>query len=79
VVKVLLDGKADVSTQNKHGATTLHLATQNAHVDLVKVLLDAKAEVAMRDNHSITALHWVSKKWGGEYAARLQIQGDDAE
>ena len=44
-MRLLLDDKADVNASHKDGVTTLCIAAQNGHVDVVKLLLDHKADV----------------------------------
>jgi len=44
VVKVLLDSKADVNSQNKVKDTPLHMAAWRDRVDVIKILVEAGAD-----------------------------------
>jgi len=45
MVKILLDYKASVNVQDRHGNTPLHLAASNGNYEVVKLLVGAFADV----------------------------------
>ncbi len=53
-VRDLLDGGADVDTQNADGFTALKWASIRGHIATVQALLDAGADVDVRDSRSQT-------------------------
>ncbi|MCY3538150.1 MAG: ankyrin repeat domain-containing protein [Cyanobacteria bacterium MAG IRC4_bin_6] len=50
VIKVLVDGGADLNARNEDGLTPLHVATQERNPEVVKMLLDAGADPKARDS-----------------------------
>ncbi|KAI3638057.1 hypothetical protein MIR68_003668 [Amoeboaphelidium protococcarum] len=61
VIQLLLERQADVSVQNIAGDTALHLACQNADIELTKIILDVPDQVAVlniANDHGNTALHY---------------------
>jgi len=62
VVKILVDAKADVDVQERHGYTALHYAIMHGHTEIVKILVDAKADVDVQERHGDTALTYAALK-----------------
>lgn len=56
VVRVLLEGGAEIACQAKDGRTALMLASQFGHEDVVRVLLDWGADIDQQDREGYTAL-----------------------
>jgi ankyrin len=55
IAKELIEKRAEVNMKNKNGASPLHLAVMEGHLDLTKVLLDAGARV--KDKEKNNAIH----------------------
>lgn len=48
MLRVLLDGGADVEAANAQGSTSLHMAATRGHHEIVAVLIEAGADVDCR-------------------------------
>jgi ankyrin repeat protein len=57
VVRVLLEGGADVQRVNSYMETALHWAAGNGHLEVCRMLLDSGAEINAVDRYKYTALH----------------------
>jgi ankyrin repeat protein len=57
VVRVLLEGGANVDRANGYGRTALHVADGYGHLDVCHLLLDWGAKVVPLDGEQYTALH----------------------
>ncbi|KAM5470200.1 hypothetical protein MauCBS54593_004085 [Microsporum audouinii] len=57
VIEMLLDHGSDLSMQNHHGITVLHLASANGYVELVKYLISLGADTTSRDTQGLTPLY----------------------
>lgn len=55
IAKELIKKRAEVNMKNQDGATPLHLAVMEGHLDLTKVLLDAGAKI--KDKEKNNAIH----------------------
>jgi ankyrin repeat protein len=60
VVRVLLEGGANVDTASDIGRTALHEAATFDHLDVCRLLLDWGAKVDRLDKLRYTALHWAA-------------------
>jgi ankyrin repeat protein len=54
VMKVLIEGGADVNTQNKYQRTALHYGSAGGHHDNVRVLLERGADPNTRDKEDFS-------------------------
>ena len=84
LARVLIDLGADVSTEDEHGRTLLHLlATIRAHesdaLDLVWPLLEHGAVVNRRDKYKQTPLHLAIRRCWFQLARILLDQGANAK
>jgi ankyrin repeat protein len=61
IVKLLLDGRADVQDADKDGWTALHNASRNGHRLVVDLLLKHGADVQATTTTGCTALHAASQ------------------
>eukprot|EP00757_Euglenozoa_sp_SAG-D1_P026890 gene26890-biopygen17473 len=46
---MLLQAGADIQAKNQHGSTTLMIACQNGHSNVVEMLLQAGADIHAKD------------------------------
>ena len=60
VVRVLLEGGADVDRANADQDTALHVAAQYGHLDVCRLLLDWGAKVDPLNKWRFTPLHWAA-------------------
>jgi ankyrin repeat protein len=60
VVRVLLEGGANVDRANVLGGTALHVAARYGHLDVCRLLLDWGAKVDRLDKWQYTPLHWAA-------------------
>jgi ankyrin repeat protein len=61
VVRVLLEGGADVQWVNKNMYTALHRAAWKGHLEVCRLLLDWGAKINALERHwNQTALHWAA-------------------
>lgn len=58
VVELLIDAKANVNKQGKHGYTPLMWAAYSGYCQILQMLLDARAHLDIQDNEGNTALIW---------------------
>jgi ankyrin repeat protein len=63
VVRVLLEGGADVESANAYRSTALHQAAWNGHLEVCRLLLDWGAKVDAVDEWKDTPLHVAA--WAG--------------
>ena len=63
VVRVLLEGGANVDRANGNESTALHLAAYKGHLDVCRLLLDWGANVDRLNKWQYTALHYAA--WEG--------------
>jgi ankyrin repeat protein len=57
---MLTECGADLSAQDKHGKTLLHLASQEGHVEVSRMLIERGADVSAQDKVGKTPLHITS-------------------
>jgi ankyrin repeat protein len=62
VVRVLLEGGANVEGADAHRQTALHAAAFKGHLDVCRLLLDRGAKVDHLDIWKDTPLHWAAWK-----------------
>jgi ankyrin repeat protein len=60
VVRVLLEGGANLDRADVDQDTALHLAALNGHLDMCRLLLDWGANVDRLDRWQNTPLHWAA-------------------
>jgi hypothetical protein len=62
-LKLLIDAKADVNSQQKKGMTGLHIACQGGDVECARLLIEGKANVHLQDgpNKDTALIHAVGK------------------
>jgi hypothetical protein len=84
VERLLSIRNINVNVKSVHGATPLHYAASNGHIEIVRLLLQNGAEVNVRNNRGNTPLH--SAAYQGhidilhllvENGANLEAQSDD--
>ena len=57
----MLEAKADVNAAKTDSVTSLYIASQKGHTDIVKLLLEAKADVNAADTDGVTSLYMASQ------------------
>ncbi|KAF4467552.1 ankyrin repeat [Fusarium albosuccineum] len=62
IVKHLLQRRADVNTQAKHGIAPLHCAAMNGHKNVASLLVEAGATIDALDGFQTTPLLWAVSK-----------------
>jgi ankyrin repeat protein len=60
VIKLLIDGGANIESRHKHGLTALALAAEASRLSTVHLLLDHGADVQSKNNDGHVALDWAS-------------------
>ena len=58
VIRILLEGKADVDWPDNKSNRPLHIAVENGHVEVIRILLEGKAEVYCYDKKGNMPLHY---------------------
>ncbi|GFR20690.1 ANK_REP_REGION domain-containing protein [Trichonephila clavata] len=61
VVKVLLEGKANVNLKDRQGYTSLHIASQFGRTQIVEDLLKDKINIDVQDKYGKTPLYYAVK------------------
>jgi ankyrin repeat protein len=83
VVRVLLEGGANVDRTDAYGSTALHAAAHIGHLDICRLLLDWGAKVDALNKWRFTPLHYAA--WLGhlsvvkllvERGADVSVEGD---
>jgi ankyrin repeat protein len=86
VVRVLLEGGANVESANAYQSTALHQAAWNGHLDVCRLLLDRGAKLDPLDEWKDTPLH--VSAWAGhlsvvkllvEKGADVRVKNEDGE
>jgi ankyrin repeat protein len=57
IVRMLIDARANLNVQDKHGDTPLHVAIMKNNLIIVQMLIDAGADVNVQAKNGRTALH----------------------
>lgn len=70
---IVVNGAADVNTQDKDGNTDLILASKDGRIERVKLLLEHGADVSKKNNADETALMWATKNNHDNIATLLNI------
>jgi ankyrin repeat protein len=60
VVKLLIDGGANLNIRTNGDNTALILASYRNHIEVIKLLIEGGANLNIRDNEGRTALIWAS-------------------
>lgn len=58
-IEFISGDKAMIDAESESGGTSLHIASQNGHLETVKLLIQAGADVSKQNNTGQTALHKV--------------------
>jgi len=69
--KTLIENGADVTAEDRHGNSVLHIAAQNGRTGIVKDLILGGADVNKGNNHKNTALHLAAQNGWTELARIL--------
>jgi ankyrin repeat protein len=78
VVRVLLEGGADIQRVNLHNESALHYAARNGHLEVCRLLLDRGAKVNIEGWRNETALHWAAGRGHLSVVKLLVERGADA-
>jgi ankyrin repeat protein len=62
VLKVLLDGGANVKLADKKGQTAAHAASYFGHAECLRILLAAGTDKEAKHKRGITPLHWAAQQ-----------------
>ena len=76
-IRELIAEGADVNARNKFGVTTLFMAAQNGHAEVVRLLLEAKADVNAAITDGRTPLYMASGRGHAEVVRLLLAAGAD--
>ena len=79
VVKVLLNGKADIQAINKYGDNALFIAVNRGNSSALHLLLEAGAKLNSRDANGNTALLLATQKRNPKIVLALLGKGADVE
>jgi ankyrin repeat protein len=77
VVRVLLEGGADVERADAYQYTALHAAAWNGHLEVCRLLLDWRAKVDPVDKLKHTPLLWAAKAGHLSLVMLLEERGAD--
>jgi ankyrin repeat protein len=77
VVRVLLEGGANVEWTNKHQATALHAAAYKGQLDVCRLLLDSGAKVNPVARWKLTPLHNAARQGHFSVVKLLVERGAD--
>ena len=75
VLKVLLDGGANVKLADKKGWTAAHEASYFGHAECLRILLAAGAEKEAKDEFGVTPLHFAAQEGHAEAVVVLLSAG----
>mmetsp|Transcript_47518 Transcript_47518/g.148670 ORF Transcript_47518/g.148670 Transcript_47518/m.148670 type:complete len:126 (+) Transcript_47518:1938-2315(+) len=75
VVRVLVDGGADLHARSYYGNTCLMWAARNGHLRVVEFLVAAKADVEAKNDNGKTALAFAIKGKHSKVVEYLKGQG----
>ena len=75
IVKMLVDGGADVNAKDIMGLTPLMLASIRGHKAVISHLLEGKANPNMRDEEGNSAYVYARKNWHDDIASQLIKKG----
>lgn len=76
IVRVLLQAKAYINSETRHGRTPLWLAASNGHFEVVDFLISAGADTLVSDNNSTSPLEAAANANHDEIASLLQSHHD---
>ena len=77
IMRLLLDGGADVQARGKDGNTALHTAAWSNRADLAALLLERGAAVDARNDSGMTPLHYAAPAGHAEVVELLLKKGAD--
>ena len=77
IVSYLIESGADVDLTSRNGATALHAASQEGHLEIVRILVDdGKADVDIKMNDGATAMDLAASHGHVDVVKFLLIVGD---
>jgi ankyrin repeat protein len=79
VLRVLLDGGANVKLADKQGRTAAHHASYFSHAECLRILLAAGADKATKNERGFTPLHLAAQEGHAECLRILLAAGADKE
>lgn len=62
ILKLLVDAEGDVNAQDKYGATPMHRASSQGHLDIVRYLVSCKRiriDLANREGETVIVLFFL--------------------